>query len=165
LAQSRQLVGDDHRNTSAVKLHLGRALRESGRPAEAERVLRSALSKLDSSSPEAGLLMIPAQVVLGRTLTGMARAGEALPLLEPTVEMSRRQFGPADWRTAEAALALGECRLALGEFSRAEPLLRQADSLFGQRRRARPVLAAEAETAVRRLYKAWGRRGGVRTHD
>lgn len=82
-------------------MHLARALRESGRLAEAESLFRSALMRLEPQEAERRTLTIPARIALGRTLTAMGRTDEALPLLERTLIVSNDEFGPQHWRTAE----------------------------------------------------------------
>jgi len=73
------------------------------------------------------------------------------------VNDSREHLGPDHWRTADAELALGECLLAMRQYSRAEPLLRQAAAVIGRNRRRQPLLAREADAILRRLERARGK--------
>jgi tetratricopeptide (TPR) repeat protein len=163
-AQSRRLVGEDHRNTLSVTLHLARALRESGRLTEAESLFRHALVRLEPQQAEARTLTIPAQVSLGRTLTALGRTDDALPLLERTLSLSRDEFGPQHWRTAEARLALGECLLLRRQYRRAEGLLREAYVVLDRDRRAQPLVARDAGKALQRLYRALGKPAEARRY-
>jgi eukaryotic-like serine/threonine-protein kinase len=157
LRQSRKLVGEAHRNTLAVTSQLARALRESGRLDEAEPLFRSALARFDAANADTRLLRLSAAVGLGRTLTGKGKPVEGLPLLEAAARETRQHLGADHWRTADAELGLGECLLALRRYPEAEPVLRHAVAVLDSDRTKQPLAVREAETLLRRLYRAWGR--------
>ena len=142
-------------DASAAARLPARALRETGKFAEAEQLLRDARTKLDAKNADSQLLVIPAQTTLGRTLTEMGRAAQALPLLESAEAMSRGRVGPDHWRTAEAQLALGECLTAMRRYARADTLLRAAQATLARQRRQQPQTAAQADSALARLQRRW----------
>jgi tetratricopeptide (TPR) repeat protein len=148
-----QLVGEHHPNTQTVALNLARALREAGMHAEAGRVYRTVLAGLDPDNPQHRTRLIGARVGLGRVLTLEGRFAEAQPLLELALEASLEQFGPDDWRTGEARLALGSHLLAVRQTDRAGTLLLEAHANLGRHARAQPILAAQAAAAVERLRR------------
>ena len=121
------------------------------------------MSRLDPNNEDAQLLLIPAQVGLGRTLTDMGRANEALPLLEPAVAMSSKRLGPKHWRTAETQLGLGECLIALRQYARADSVLQEARATLETQRRQQPQTAAQTDSALARLRRVWGK--GQRAGD
>jgi serine/threonine-protein kinase len=157
LRQARKLVGEAHRNTLAVTSQLARALLESGRLDEAEPLFRSALARFDTANADTRMLRLSATIGLGRTLTGKGRPAEGLPLLEAAAAEARKHLGATHWRTADAELGLGECLLALRRYPEAEPVLRGAYAVLDSDRKKQPLAVREAETLLRRLYRAWGR--------
>jgi hypothetical protein len=84
------------------------------------------------------------------------RAGEARDLLAPVVAFSERKVGAEHVRTNDARLALGRVLVALGEYDRAEPLLRTAAAAFGQQRKAQPIFAAQSAAALAELRRRRG---------
>jgi len=94
----------------------------------------------------------------------MGRTAEALPLLEGTLLASRDEFGPEHWRTAEARLALGECLLLRRQYGRAEGLLQEAYVVLDRDRRAQPLVARDADKALQRLYRQWGKPAPVQRY-
>jgi len=153
LAISRRVVGDDKQDTRAISSNLARALIEDGRLAEAEPLMRKALAGLDSTNPDAVLVIIPGRIGLGRILTSTNRAKEALPMLERTVAMSRERSGPVHWRTGETELVLGECQLALGDIDGAEATLREAVQVLQKTSVSRPLLLTEANGVLAKIAK------------
>ena len=79
------------------------------------------------------------------------RVDEALPFLERALDMSRRQFGETDWKTAHAQLSYGNALVAKSRHDDAEPLLRAAYATFQKHRVDQPRLAAQASAAVAML--------------
>jgi len=51
---------------------------------------------------------------------------------------------------------LGRILVALGEYDRAEPLLRTAAAAFGQQRKAQPIFAAQSAAALAELRRRRG---------
>lgn len=148
LAQYRRLVGEQHVNYATVTNNLSKALREDGNPTEAERLFRVAVNRFDITKRAQREQFIAAHIGLGRALTDQGRASEAVPLLERALVMSRDRFGPDDWRTSEAQLALGIGLLGSGQIARGESLLRDASTNILLYRRAQPRLALQAEEAL-----------------
>lgn len=156
VTQYDALVGADHRNTLVVAGNLARALREIGETAEAERIFRASFAGLARKQPQDTSLVDGIRVGLGRTLIDVGRPGEALPLLETAFTGLGGRHGPGDLRTTEAALALGEALLALRQYERAGPLVRDAAGRLEAQRETQPVLAAHARGVLRRLERAAG---------
>jgi eukaryotic-like serine/threonine-protein kinase len=152
LAMTRELQGDQLA-TQTILINLGRALDEAHHYGEAERLLRGALAKLDTSNANAQLSIIPARVGLARVLVHTHRAGEALPIAQSAVSMSRALHGADHWRTGEAELVVAECLMAAGDRSAAGEPLRSGREALMKQRRAHPLLAAEADTAGERLAR------------
>jgi hypothetical protein len=136
---------------------LARALRESGRLAEAEPLFRQALARFERDNADTRMLRLNAEIGLGRTLTGRGRPAEALPLLQEAMEDSRTHLGAGHWRTAEAELAMGECLVSLKRYGAAEAPLRHAAAVLDQDRKRQPLPARDADALLARLYREWGR--------
>jgi serine/threonine-protein kinase len=154
--QGRRTIGDDHINTIAFGVNLGRLLEAEGRTAEADTILRSAVAKLDSARVEHWPWWVSARTGLALVLLDRQRAGEARDLLAPVVTFSERKVGAEHVRTNDARLALGRVLVALGEYDRAEPLLRTAAAAFGQQRKAQPIFAAQSAAALAELRRRRG---------
>jgi hypothetical protein len=134
-----------------ARINLGRLLRETGQPAEAEGLFRAAVSGLDAARFGDRAPLVVAETGLGRALTDQGRAAEARPIIERSLPMAVERFGNDDWRTAEARMALGECLAALGDRGRAKALFQEADAALSKQRHAQPRLARQASAASRRL--------------
>jgi tetratricopeptide (TPR) repeat protein len=159
LAINRKLQGDDELGTLVVSVNLGRALEEARQYAEAEKFLRGALAKLDTSNADAQMGIIPGRTGMGRVLLATHRVKEAVPVIEGALEMSRKRFGADHWRTGEAQLVLAECLMAMGEVDSAEAPLREGRAVLDKQQRAHPGLAREANAAgVRFAALRLGRR-------
>ena len=152
LAMTRQLQGDQLA-TQTILINLGRALDEAHHYGEAERLLRGALAKLDTTNANAQLSIIPARVGLARVLVHTHRGGEALPIAQSAVTMSRALHGPDHWRTGEAELVLAECLIADGNRSAAGEPLRSGREALMKQRRAHPLLVAEADALAESLSR------------
>ena len=131
--------------------NLARILGENGGAAEAESLTRAALLKLDSAKAGQRPQYISHSRTLGAALLTQRRTDEALPFLERALDMSRRQFGETDWRTAHAQLSYGNALLAKQRYGDAEPLLRAAQATLQKHRVDQPRLAAQASTAIAML--------------
>ncbi|HKT59352.1 MAG TPA: tetratricopeptide repeat protein, partial [Gemmatimonadales bacterium] len=119
---------------------------------------RPAVARLEDGMPATGIRLGPVLVGHGRTLVAAGRAADARPLLERGLTLTRRQFGEADWRTAEARLGLGACLAALGRADEARLLLQQSRDALGPYRLAQPDLIRHAERALTALGPAPGER-------
>jgi serine/threonine protein kinase len=152
LAMTKQLQGDQLA-TQTILINLGRALDEAHHYAEAERLLRGGLAKLDTSNANAQLTIIPARVGLARVLVHTRRAGEALPIAQSAVTMSRALHGADHWRTGEAELVLAECLIAMGDLPGAGEPLHNGREVLMKQARAHPLLVAEANAAAESLSR------------
>ena len=63
---------------------------------------------------------------LGRALIGLGRPGEAVSLLEEAVRLRREGLPEGHWHVAASQTTLGQAYVRNGEWSRAEPVLRDA---------------------------------------
>jgi tetratricopeptide (TPR) repeat protein len=151
LVQNRKLLGEGHRNTVAVQVNFGRALRESGRFEEAAAVFRDALTRLEPDNPDTDPFRVTAATGLGRSLVELGETEEALGILQSVLAESSRKLGPDNSRTAEAHLGLGECLLAVGRRREAESSFLAARAIMEPQRRTQPAMMAEIERAFRRL--------------
>jgi hypothetical protein len=97
-----------------------------------------------------------ARTGLALVLLDRRRAAEARDLLAPVVPFAERTVGAEHVRTNDARLALGRILVAMGEYDRAEPLLRTAAAAFERQRKAQPVFAAQAEAAMAELVRRRG---------
>jgi serine/threonine-protein kinase len=156
--QAHRALGDDHINTLAIDVNLGRTLEAEGRAAEAEALLRPALAKLDTAQAGERAWWINARTGLALALMGQRRAAEARDLLAPVVPFAERAVGAEDLRTNDARLGLGRILVALGEYERAEPLLRTAAAAFERQRKAQPLFAAQSAAALAELARRRGSR-------
>jgi len=147
LAINRRILGEGHRNTIAVEVQRGRALREGGRYREAAAQFREALAKLNTDNPDTDPFRVLALTGLGRSLVQVGSAEEALGILQSAVETGATRLGPDNYRTAEAHLGLGECLLALGRGPEAEAEIQRARTIMAPQAKAQPVLMAELDRA------------------
>lgn len=153
LAQHVEQLGERHVQTASIRYHLGRAAQARGALADAEREYRAALAiQKDLLAPRHPSLLSTMHA-LGRLLVQQNRAADAVTLLKPVVEARRQRYGDADWRTAEAALALGRASLALGRVDDAAPLIAGSAKTLAAAGPARRGLALEAAGALRELER------------
>jgi serine/threonine protein kinase/tetratricopeptide (TPR) repeat protein len=153
LAQYTRLLGEHHIAFRTVNNNLARALREHGEPVDAEAMFRASLDRFDLTSRAERGEFVAALTGIGLALTDQRKASEALPLLERAVAMSRERFGANHWRTGDAQLALGTALIGSGQLERAEPVLREAQTIIEPQRRALPRLAEQAGQAVAQLHR------------
>ncbi|HEX6105624.1 MAG TPA: hypothetical protein VFZ26_08580, partial [Gemmatimonadales bacterium] len=113
----------------------------------------ASIARLERGLPATRLRLAPAMVGFGRALLDAGRAAEARPVLERGLELSLQQFGETDWRTAEARLALGMCRQALGDAMPAAELIRASRRALQPYRTAQPGLTRQADSAAAALAR------------
>jgi serine/threonine-protein kinase len=153
LDQYRAVLGDGHTNTLVTTGYVGRMLAATGRAreaAEAERLLRAALARLDTARGEHRAPFVAARRALGEAVLAQGRAAEARPILEEALALARARFGAGSWQVAEAELTYGRALAADGRASEAAPLLRSSRATLARRRATQPRLAAAADLAARR---------------
>ncbi|MEO6210488.1 MAG: serine/threonine-protein kinase [Gemmatimonadaceae bacterium] len=153
LAMNLKLQGPNGQGTKAISVNLGRALEEGGHYAEAEKLLRGVLAKMDTSNADAQLQIIPARIGMARVLLATHRAKEALPVIESAVVLCTNRVGPKHWRTAEAKLVLAESLMALGEYDKAAQPLNESTEVLEKGEKARPGLAREARSTKAELAR------------
>jgi eukaryotic-like serine/threonine-protein kinase len=147
-------LGPDHPDTLQSRVNLGVAYLYSGRTADAVTVLEATLKPLESQlGPEHPSTLIN-RGNLARAYRAAGQADRAVPILEQVlqgfranvgpdhpytrtaellladayagaVEQARKQFGPADLRTAAALAQLGRNLIQQRNWAAAEPLLRE----------------------------------------
>ena len=123
----KALFGNDHPYIAGSYGSLAGLYYAKGDYAEAERVYRESIRRFDVLSPDTASIKIASPLAgLGRSLLRLERPGDALPVLQRSLEV-RQALLPADnWRIAVSLQLLGEARLTLGQTDRAEPLLIEA---------------------------------------
>jgi hypothetical protein len=153
LAQFHDLLGPDHLNTLITQGNLARILSESGPrdAAEADSLSRATLAKLDSSNAAQRPFFISTYRTLGASLLAERRADEALPVLSRALDMTRRQYGEDNWRTAQAQLSYGSALVAKQRYDDAAPVLHAAQSTLDKHRADQPRLVTQAAAAVASL--------------
>ena len=153
LAQFSALLGPDHLNSLITQGNLARLLSESGpRDAvEADSLSRAALAKLDSSNAAQRPHYIAAYRTLGASLLAERRPDEAIPVLARALDLTRRQFGEDNWRTALAQLSYGTALVAKQRYDDAAPVLHAAQATLDKHRADQPRLVTQAAAAVASL--------------
>ena len=157
LSLYRELLGEEHLNTIIVRANLARMLSETGGAAEAESLARTSLARLDSANRAHRPHYVNISRTIGAAVLAQGRVDEALPILERTLAMARREFGNADVRTAFAQLAYGNALVARRRYADATPLLRAAQATLATHRVDQPRLVAAAAAAVAALPTRAGR--------
>ena len=151
LSRYREILGDDHRNTVITMGNVARQLSEAGGAVEAESLARVALTRLDSTDTGARQTYIITLRTLGASILLQQRVDESLPFLQRALDMSRRDFGETNTRTAHAQLTYGNALVAKQRYTDATPLLRAAYTTFDKHRRDQPQLAKQADAAIAAL--------------
>jgi len=151
-----EVRGAGHRDVMIIEVNLARALRDRGAPAEAEPLLRAAVTRFDTREGSDQAPLTSALVGLGQALTATGRPAEARPLLERALALGIAQNGASNWRVGEFQVALAEGLAALGNLAEAERLVRQGTALLTPVASAQPHLLREARRVAARL--AAGRR-------
>ena len=151
LARFRDLLGEGHLNTVITMNNLARQLTDAGGAVEAEALSRKALTHLDSANRSHRLQYVIAYRNLGTAILLQHRTDESLPYLQRALDMSRRDFGEENVRTAHAELMYGTALMTKGRYTEAEPLLRSASAKIEKHRVDQPRLAARADETMAAL--------------
>jgi serine/threonine-protein kinase len=153
LAQFNGLLGPTHLNTMITAGNLARMLSESSQRdvVEADSLSRATLAKLDSSNAAQRPFYITTYRTLGAALLAEHRVDEALPVLSRALDMTRRQYGEDNWRTAYAQLSYGNALVAKQRFDDAGPVLHSAQATLDKHRADQPRLVAQVAAAVASL--------------
>ena len=129
----REQLGPDHRETLTIMNNRGKALKDMGRLAESEdlmrRVYEARLRVFGEDHPQT----LVAMNILAGTIQKLGRNDEAITMLRDVVSRRRRVLGDVHYSTLLAMGNLGAALIAQGQHSEAEPLTR--DALAGYRAR------------------------------
>lgn len=109
LALQRQVLGDDHSETSATMLLLAEAIRDQGELEEAHALAREALSRrlrVRRPGDEEGIVVAMTGLARVLALNGR-RSLEAEDLLRKGLDIRERLYGPDDFRVEPSVAALG----------------------------------------------------------
>lgn len=148
VSRYRELLGETHPFTLITMGYLARQLTEAGGAAEAESLARTVLERLDTADVGQRAQYVVTQRVLGAALLAQHRTDEALPILAHVLELTRREMGDANLRTAHAALSYGNALVAKGRYADAAPILRSAHAFLQKHRVDQPRLAAQSDAAM-----------------
>ncbi len=125
LDQLAALRGEDHADTSAATIYLGRCLLVAGRAAEAEPLFRRVLTQYAASAPRA-LEHAAAFSEMGSALRQMGRFTEAEKYYRDALALVTATPEAGALAQADQANNLGLFLREQGRFAEAEPLFRQA---------------------------------------
>lgn len=128
LALQRQVLGDDHPETTETMLSLSRAIRDQGALDEAERLARESLSrrlKTRRQGDEDEIVSAMTELAGVLALDGrMALVAE--DLLRKGLELRERLYGPDDFRVEPSVSALAEFLNAWERGDEAEVMIRRS---------------------------------------
>ncbi|MBO6739212.1 MAG: serine/threonine protein kinase [Phycisphaerales bacterium] len=127
----RTHLGPDHRETLTIMNNRGKALKDIGRLAESEELMRRVFEARIRVFGDDHPQTLVAQNILAGTIQKLGRNAEAIAMLREVVERRRRVLGDDHYSTLLAMGNLGAALIAEGEFAEAEPLTR--DALSGYR--------------------------------
>jgi len=127
----RTHLGPDHRETLTIMNNRGKALKDIGRLAESEELMRRVFEARIRVFGDDHPQTLVAQNILAGTIQKLGRNAEAIAMLREVVERRRRVLGDDHYSTLLAMGNLGAALIAEGEFAEAEPLTR--DALAGYR--------------------------------
>lgn len=127
----RTHLGPDHRETLTIMNNRGKALKDIGRLAESEELMRRVFEARIRVFGDDHPQTLVAQNILAGTIQKLGRNAEAIAMLRDVVERRRRVLGDDHYSTLLAMGNLGAALIAEGEFAEAEPLTR--DALAGYR--------------------------------
>ncbi len=117
--------GNDIESSGATTL-LGRVLREQGKYAEAETLLRQALARREKLFGETHDRTITSRFLLAKTLIPLGKYAEADAVLKRALDAQRRGGRRGSTEELRIINLLGLVQLQLGRHAEAETLLRQA---------------------------------------
>lgn len=140
----RDALGQEHPEVAVTMSTCGRWLSENGDAKAAEPLLREALGMnlrlLDADHPDVALV----QLGLAQLLSDRGDHIEALALAQPAALSLADAYGESHWITAHANSIEGGVLAGLGDYARAEPLLRNSFEALNNDDAARPVYVAAA---------------------
>jgi tetratricopeptide (TPR) repeat protein len=115
--------GPDHPLTLVTLANLGSNKLSAGLPAAGARLLQEALRRARGRPDALAFLKwVPDTLAVAYYTAGQFDRSE--PLLRDQLERARKQFGPADSRTAQVLAQLGTTLLKQSKWAEAEPFLR-----------------------------------------
>jgi eukaryotic-like serine/threonine-protein kinase len=136
-------------NTGALAL-------QTGRLAEAERILASAVQKQEANAGESAALAA-AMGRLGVALSARAEFAEALPVLRRAVAMAEQHAGPASPLSVQSRLFLADALASAGQRQPAELLLDQNLAVARERFGDEHLLTLRIQLSQSRLAFAAGK--------
>ncbi len=149
--------GPDHPSVANTLAQLAALDRDAGRTTQARErwieTLRIQRLALPAAHPNIGTSLVG----YGGLLTDIGEADTAEPLLREALGIYRVALPADHWFIALAETALGSCLAAQGEYEEARPLVTRGYESLRATRGDAAEETANARTAVRRLYEAWGR--------
>src|SRR5690606_27980992 len=129
----RRRLGEDHRMVATSRTQLAETLNRSGRYPEAIPLYRQAIATYERSPGDAARLVPPARWRLATALRGAGRKGEALQEFALAIREFERGFPPGYLLTANARRDYGVALVEAGRYRAAEPELRRAIEVLGDR--------------------------------
>ena len=116
-------LGPDHPRTLFAMTEVGELRRDQGHLDEAEKLQRSALSRLLSQPLEDPTAPLHVKSGLGLTLRLKGQFDQAGKLFEDALEECERTLGPEHFNTVDMRSGLASVRILQGRFKEAESLL------------------------------------------
>jgi serine/threonine-protein kinase len=149
LSQYLQFDGNDHWNTNVVRMNLARMIVDSrGNMDEADMLLAASITHFDTAQAPGRAQWIITRRTMGEVKLERGRPNEAIEILRPAVELSKKEFGPESLRTATAKLDLGRALLAAGRRQEGAALIHEADAVIQANRVTQPWLARQSAAVV-----------------
>ncbi len=154
----RKLLGDEHVDVAVSLYDLGSLLHDTERYAEAEQVLREALTIRRKLLGDEHEHTIRTAVRLGELLHDAGELDEAEALLRKAVERSRVALGDGHRFVGIVRSDLGACMTALGRYDEAERELLEALRILTAHYLTddHPAVVPTVDRLAA-LYEAWGK--------
>ncbi len=157
IAQRKILLGPGHPDLAFTMMNYAMMLFAEGRHHQAAEMAREILSYRGKLLPDSHSSIPAALQTLGRAEDKLGHAQGAEAALKESLELRRKYLPPGHWLVASSTGVLGEHYTATREWSRAEPLLREAErgleKQFGEENSRTQVNVARLVA----MYEAAGR--------
>jgi serine/threonine-protein kinase len=149
--------GAEHPYVAGDLANLGNVLRKQGQTEKAASKFRKSLSVFESALPQNHPRTTKPLMLWGRMLLDEGRPAEAKEKFERVLDIRTSALSEGHYRVATAKSALGACVTTLGDYERAEDLLRSAYDTLLESRGESATHTVTTERRLRTLYEAWGR--------